>query len=206
MYLLISIPLFQFIPFRQFSYLLPWPVRSPACRRVFYPPWGKIHPRCPTVASRVHRRNTSDDTPTPALSLPLAMVPILGRSPRISSQNACHTNNIQHFHITFTRKRQDSTRLLIIDTRRFSFFFSLSRERCTTKFLTIVGAYLKKSSLQKTWPFLAKHLSVSLVPQSRQVRHLACQHLSRTFNTYLSKIASWQPPHFGIEAVTKRDN
>lgn len=123
MYLLISIPLFQFIPFRQFSYLLPWPVRSPACRRVFYPPWGKIHPRCPTVASRVRRRNTSDDTPTPALSLPLAMVPILGRSPRISSQNACHTNNIQHFHITFTRKRQDSTRLLIIDTRRFSFFF-----------------------------------------------------------------------------------
>lgn len=34
------------------------------------------------------------------------------------------------------------------------------------------------------------------------MRHLACQHLSRTLRTYLSKIASWHPPHFGIEAVT----
>ena len=66
----------------------------------------------------------------------------------------------------------------------------------------IIGTYLKKSSLQKTWPFLAKHLSVNLAPQSRHVRHLACQHLSRTLRTYLSRIASWQPPHFGIEAAT----
>jgi len=67
---------------------------------------------------------------------------------------------------------------------------------------TIIGAYLKKSSLQNTWPFLAKHLSVNLAPQSRHVRHLACQHLSRTLRTYLSKITSWHPPHFGIVAAT----
>lgn len=60
--------------------------------------------------------------------------------------------------------------------------------------------YLKKSSLQKTCPFLAKHLSVSALPQSLQLRHLACHVRSSTFRINLSRISSWQPPHLGIVA------
>lgn len=60
--------------------------------------------------------------------------------------------------------------------------------------------YLKKSSLQKSWPFRAKHLSVSWMRQSLHWRHLACHVRSATFKINRSRISSWQPPHFGIVA------
>lgn len=89
------------------SYLSPSPVRNQACRRVFYLPWDKIHRRCPVAESKERTRNTWDGRQTPAPFVPPAKVPTLGRSPRISSQNACHTNNIQYFHITFTHQWQN---------------------------------------------------------------------------------------------------
>lgn len=64
--------------------------------------------------------------------------------------------------------------------------------------------YLKKSSLQNNWPFLAKHLSVSCTLQSLHCRHLACHVLSATFSINLSKISSWHPPHFGIVAGRRK--
>lgn len=86
--------------------------------------------------------------------------------------------------------------------RHFDVAWKTMRDRTDARIEISIGTYLKKSSLQKTWPFFSKHLSVNLVPQSRHVRHLACQHLSRTLSAYWSKMASWQPPHFGIETGT----
>lgn len=89
------------------SYLSPLPVRNRACRRVSYLPWDKIHRRCPIAESKERTRNTWGDRRTPAPFVPPAKVPTLGRSPRILSRNACHTNNIQYFHITFTHQWQN---------------------------------------------------------------------------------------------------
>lgn len=66
--------------------------------------------------------------------------------------------------------------------------------------------YLKKSSLQKSWPFRAKHLSFSWPWHSLHCRHLACHVLSSTLRMKRSRISSWQPPHFGIVAVGRRKN
>lgn len=82
-------------------HLLPQPARSQVYKRAFYPPSDRTRPRCPTVESKGRTRNKLDDRSTLAPYARPEMVPILGRSPRISFQNACHTNNIQHFHITF---------------------------------------------------------------------------------------------------------
>lgn len=82
-------------------HLLPWPARSQVYKRAFYPPSDRTRLRCPTVESKGRTRSKLDDRSTLAPYARLETVPILGRSPRISSQNACHTNNIQHFHITF---------------------------------------------------------------------------------------------------------
>lgn len=83
-------------------YLSPLLARNQAYRRVSCLPWDKTRRQCPVAGSKERTRNTSGDRPTPALYVPPAKVPTLGRSPRISSRNACHTNNIQYFHITFT--------------------------------------------------------------------------------------------------------
>ena len=86
---------------REKCHLLPWPARNQVYKRAFYPPLGRTRLRCPTVESKGRTRNKLDDRSTLAPYARPETVPILGRSPRISSQNACHTNNIQHFHITF---------------------------------------------------------------------------------------------------------
>ena len=67
-----------------------------------------------------------------------------------------------------------------------------------------VSTHLKKSSLQKTWPFRAKHLSLSCPLHSLHFRHLACHVRSSTFRMKRSRISSWQPPHLGMLAVTQR--
>jgi hypothetical protein len=69
--------------------------------------------------------------------------------------------------------------------------------------LSVVNTHLKKSSLQKTWPFRAKHLSLSCPLHSLHLRHFACHVRSSTFRMKRSRISSWQPPHFGMLAVTK---
>lgn len=83
--------------------------------------------------------------------------------------------------------------------------FRLSHQERKPYFIEQFGsdAYLKKSSLQNSCPFLAKHLSVNWTRQSQHCRHLACHVLSATFRMNLSRISSWQPPHFGIVAVNE---
>lgn len=63
-----------------------------------------------------------------------------------------------------------------------------------------VDTYLKKSSLHNSWPFLMKHRSLSGTRHSVQCRHLACHVRSDTLRMNRSRISSWQPPHFGMEA------
>lgn len=63
------------------------------------------------------------------------------------------------------------------------------------------NTHLKKSSLQKTCPFRAKHLSASWARQSQHLRHLPCQERSRTFRMKRSRMGWEQPKHFGIVAV-----
>lgn len=60
--------------------------------------------------------------------------------------------------------------------------------------------YLKKSSLHRSCPFLIKHRSLRGTWHSVQCRHFACHVRSETLSIKRSKIISWQPPHFGIEA------
>jgi len=84
------------------SHLSPSPARNRACRQASYLPWDKTHRRCPVAGSKGRTRSMSGGRPDPGPYVPPAKVPILGRSPRISFRNACHTNNIQYFHITFT--------------------------------------------------------------------------------------------------------
>jgi len=62
-------------------------------------------------------------------------------------------------------------------------------------------AYLKKSSLQNTWPFLRKHLSARMASQSTHLRHRECHVRSTTFNMNRSSIIPSQPAHLGIVAA-----
>jgi len=64
-------------------------------------------------------------------------------------------------------------------------------------------AYLKKSSLQKSWPFLRKHVVVRLPSQSAHFRHRECQVCSTTFNMNRSRIIPSQPAQRGIVAGNK---
>ena len=65
-------------------------------------------------------------------------------------------------------------------------------------------AYLKKSSVQYNWLFLAKHFPDSIARHSTQRKQPACHVRSDTFSTYRSTIISWHPPHLGILAVTNK--
>ena len=65
------------------------------------------------------------------------------------------------------------------------------------------NTHLKKSSLQKSCPARAKHLSARGASQSLHLRHLACQVLSSTFRMNRSRIRSPQPPHLGMLAAHK---
>lgn len=50
--------------------------------------------------------------------------------------------------------------------------------------------HLKKSSLQNSIPFLAKHLSANVAPHSLHFKQRACQVRSSTFKINLSRINS----------------
>lgn len=65
--------------------------------------------------------------------------------------------------------------------------------------------YLKKSSLQNSEPFRAKHFSFNCTWHSLHCKHFACHVRSNTFNINRSKMSSWHPPHLGIVA-TKKNN
>ena len=62
--------------------------------------------------------------------------------------------------------------------------------------------YLKKSLLQKSFPSLEKHFSVSVIPQSEHCTHCMCQALSKTFSKNRSRIGRLQPPHCIIPGVS----
>ena len=62
--------------------------------------------------------------------------------------------------------------------------------------------YLKKSLLQKSFPSLEKHFSVSVIPQSEHCTHCICQALSKTFSKNRSRIGRLQPPHCIIPGVS----
>lgn len=60
----------------------------------------------------------------------------------------------------------------------------------THAFSFTLDTYLKKSSLQNSWPFLIKHRSLRGTLHSVQCRHLACHVLSETLSIKRSKIIS----------------
>lgn len=64
--------------------------------------------------------------------------------------------------------------------------------------LNTLGAYLKKSFLQYSFPSREKHFSVKVHLQSQHWTHLMCHGLSKTFNRNLSRIGFSQLAQWSI--------
>lgn len=59
----------------------------------------------------------------------------------------------------------------------------------------VICVYLKKSSLQKSFASLEKHLSCNVALQSKQRTHSTCHARSKTFSRYWSIIGFSHPAH-----------
>lgn len=85
-------------------------------------------------------------------------------------------------------------------------WLKLSDIKITRKCVVFLDTHLKKSSLQNSDPFRAKHFSFNWTWHSLHCKHFACHVRSSTFNINRSKMSSWHPPHLGIVATTKKNN
>lgn len=88
---------------------------------------------------------------------------------------------------------------------KFTIILSLWKQKCfiikSCLFSLFSIAHLKKSSLQNSLSSLEKHLSCSVVLQSKHLTQLACHARSNTFNRNLSRIGFWHPAH--VRSIAK---